>query len=172
VRRSTRRACSDSVLAPFAALTALFVAGCSGSDKTVDLGLPVVATGTLGDAVAGEAVYLRICFACHQLTGLGLPYAFPPLVDSPIVTDADPGKLIRIVVHGLQGPIEIQGITYNSVMPPPAPSLTDKEVADVLTYVRNAWGNEAAPVTAEAVTAIRTKVQRSAPWTWAELEKQ
>jgi mono/diheme cytochrome c family protein len=154
------------------AFASLFVAGCDGSDNSVVSAFPAVAAGTLGDAVPGEDVYLRICFACHQLTGLGIPGAFPPLVDSPIVTAADPGKLIRIVLHGLQGPIEIQGTTYNSVMPPPAPSLTDKDVADVLTYARSAWGNEAAPVTVEAVTAIRTTVQRSAPWTWAELEQQ
>jgi len=154
------------------AFAALFAAGCGGSDPTMVSAVPAVGAGPIGDAAAGEEVYLRICFACHQLTGLGLPGAFPPLADSPIVTEADPGKLIRIVLHGLQGPVEVQGLTYNSVMPPPGSSLTDKDVADVLTYVRNAWGNEAAPVAVEAVTAIRTAVPRPAPWTWAELQQQ
>lgn len=157
-----------SFMATFAAL---FAAGCGGSESKVVSAVPAVAAGPLGDAVAGEGVYLRICLGCHQHTGLGLPGAFPPLADSPIVTEADPGKLIRIVLHGLQGPIEVQGITYISVMPPPGASLTDQDVADVLTYVRSAWGNEAAPVPVEAVTAIRTTDPRSTPWTWAELQR-
>lgn len=121
---------------------------------------------------AGKQVYARVCFACHQPTGLGLPGAFPPLAGSSIVTEADPGKIIRIVLHGLQGPVEVKGATYNSIMPPPVPALTDKEIADVLTYVRSEWGNQAAPVTIEAVTAIRAKAPRPTPWTWAELIKQ
>ena len=128
-----------------AAFAALFAAGCGGSESKVVSAVPAVAAG--------------------------LPGAFPPLADSPIVTETDPGKLIRIVLHGLQGPIEVQGITYISVMPPPGASLTDQDVADVLTYVRSAWGNEAAPVAVEAVTAIRTTDPRSTPWTWAELQR-
>jgi len=159
-------------LLPVAVLVALFATGCGRSDSAAAAAaVPAVAAATPGDAIAGEAVYVRVCLACHQFNGLGLPPAFPPLADSSIVAEADPGRIIRIVLHGLQGPIEVNGILYNSVMPPPVPPLTDKEVADVLTYVRSEWGGEAAPVTVEAVTAIRTQAGRSTPWTWAELEK-
>lgn len=127
--------------------------------------------GTPGKADAGKAVYLRVCFACHQPTGLGLPGAFPPLAGAAMVNEADPGKIIRIVLHGLIGPIEVKGVTYNSMMPPHAPQLKDQEIADVLTYVRNEWGNKAAPVTVEAVAKIRATVNRATPWTWAELNK-
>jgi nitrite reductase (NO-forming) len=159
-------------LVPVAVLAALFATGCGRSESTgVAAAVPAAVAATPGDAIAGEAVYVRVCLACHQFNGLGLPPAFPPLADSAIVAAADPGRIIRIVLHGLQGPIEVNGIPYNSVMPPPVPPLTDKEVADVLTYVRSEWGSEAAPVTVEAVTAIRTQAERPTPWTWAELER-
>jgi len=157
---------------PIAALAALFAAGCVGSDRAPAASAAPAAAATPGDAIAGEAVYFRICVVCHQVTGLGLPPAFPPLDGSTAVAEADPGKAIRIVLHGLQGPIEVNGVTYNSVMPPPMPRLSDKEVADVLTYVRNEWGNQPAPVTVEAVTAVRALGDRPTPWTWAELQNQ
>jgi mono/diheme cytochrome c family protein len=121
---------------------------------------------------AGKQVYARVCFACHQPTGLGLPGAFPPLAGSSIVTEADPKKIIRIVLHGLQGPIEVKGVKYNSVMPPHGPQLKDQEIADVLTYVRNTWENKAAPVSADVVAQIRKADKaRTTMWTWAELTK-
>jgi mono/diheme cytochrome c family protein len=127
------------------------------------------AAGTSGKAAAGQLVYMRVCFACHQPTGLGLPPAFPPLAGSAIATEANPGKIIRIVLHGLQGPIEVKGTTYTSLMPAQGAQLNDREIADALTYVRNTWGNTAAPVTVEAVAEVRAQVQRPTPWTWAEL---
>jgi mono/diheme cytochrome c family protein len=162
-----------SSLVPLAALAALFAIGTGRVLHAADAPAPTkAAAGTPGNVANGKAVYLRVCFVCHQPTGLGLPGAFPPLAGSSIVTEADPGKIIRIVLHGLQGPVEVKGATYNSIMPPPVPALTDKEIADVLTYVRSEWGNQAAPVTIEAVTAIRAKAPRPTPWTWAELIKQ
>ncbi len=161
---------------PIALLAALFASGCAHSSDTeaasaVPVKVAPAAAAPAGDPVAGEAVYQRICIVCHQYNGLGLPGAFPPLAGVSIVTAADPGKIIRIVLHGLQGPVDVDGTTFNSIMPPPAPALNDQEVADVLSYVRNEWGNEAAPVTVEAVTAIRAQGTRATPWTWAELEK-
>ena len=70
-----------------------------------------------------------------------------------------------------RGPIEVKGTTFNSIMPAPAPALSDQDIADVLSFVRSEWGNDAPPVTVEAVTAIRAQGPRAAPWTWAELEK-
>ncbi len=159
-----------------AVLAALAAAGCVADGPAVAATSPAAITttaatapGTPGDPTGGEAVYLRVCLVCHQFSGLGLPGAFPPLAGSSNVTEADPGKIIRVVLHGLQGPIEVKGTTFNSVMPPPMPPLTDREVADVLTYVRNEWGNQAAPVTVEAVAALRAMGGRPTPWTWAEL---
>ncbi len=162
-----------------AALALAFAGGCAHSSANAPVAAAVAApqpatatpTTTPGDPDVGAAVYARICLGCHQFNGQGLPGAFPPLAGSPLVTDADPGKVIRIVLHGLQGPIQVKGTTFNSIMPPPAPALTDQDIADVLTYVRSDWGNEAAPVTVEAVTAIRAQGARTTPWTWAELEK-
>jgi mono/diheme cytochrome c family protein len=160
-------------LLPPALALLLLASGCSRNESSAVAPAPVktpaVPTATPGDAEAGKSVYLRVCFACHQPTGLGLPPAFPPLAGSSIATAADPGKIIRIVLHGLQGPIEVNGTTYNSMMPPHAAQLKDREIADALTYVRSAWGNTAAPVTVEAVAEIRATVPRPAPWTWAEL---
>jgi len=130
---------------------------------------PAAATGA--ELAAGQAVFQRVCAACHQLNGLGVPGVFPPLAGSPLLAEADPGRLIRIVLHGLQGPIEVHGQTYNSVMPPQGPLLQDREIAHALTYVRATWGNNAPPVTLEAVTQVRSTVKRDTMWTWAELKK-
>jgi mono/diheme cytochrome c family protein len=157
---------NHTTLVSLALLAAAFVPASGAADKAAP------AKGTPGDADAGKGVYLRVCFACHQPTGLGLPGAFPPLAGAAPAVEADPGKIIRIVLHGLQGPIEVKGVKYNSMMPPHGPQLKDKEIADVLTYVRSAWENKAPAVTVEAVAAIRAKEsKRTTPWTWAELTK-
>ena len=156
----------------FSILAALVLTGCSRSEGTpTATAAPAAArtaAATEGDRDAGKKVYLRVCFVCHQPTGVGVPGAFPPLAGSDIATASDPAKIIRLVLFGLQGPIEVRGTTFNSVMPAHAPQLNDREIADVLTYVRSAWGNDAKPVTVEAVAAAR-QLQRPAPWTWAEL---
>jgi nitrite reductase (NO-forming) len=118
---------------------------------------------------AGAAVYNKVCFVCHQPTGTGLPGVFPPLAKSPIVT-GDPRRIVRIVLAGLSGPVEVNGMTYNSVMPGHATTLNDAEIASVLTYIRNSWGNQAEVVPASLVAAERS-ANRTAPWTWAELSK-
>jgi len=125
-------------------------------------------TPTPGDAEAGQRVYLRVCFVCHQPTGLGVPGSFPPLAGNPVVAGS-PDRLIRIVLHGLQGPVEVGGKPFNGVMPAQGAALKDFEIANVLTYVRSAWGNNAPPVSIEAVTQVRAGLRRDKPWTWAEL---
>jgi mono/diheme cytochrome c family protein len=152
------------------ALASVFLAGCSRSENSsppAPAGTSAT-SGTPGDRDAGKRAYLRVCFVCHQPTGIGVPGAFPPLAGSPIVA-ADPDRLIRIVLFGLQGPVEVNGTAFNGVMPPQGAQLKDAEIADVLTYVRSAWGNDAPAVTLEAVGKIRAAVKRDTPWTWAEL---
>jgi len=115
----------------------------------------------------GAGVYSRTCIICHQPTGTGIPGVFPPLAGSPIV-DGDARRLIRIVLFGLQGPVPVNGTTYNGVMPGHAPTLNDSDIAAVLSYVRNSWGHAAPAVTAAAVATERA-LNRTTAWTWAEL---
>lgn len=126
------------------------------------------------DATAGQTVYMQVCFACHQPTGLGLPGMFPPLANSDWVTAAKPDRLIRIVLHGITGPIQLNGQPFNSPAPimPAQGTLSDDQIANVLTYVRSNFGNKAGAVTAAEVKAIReAEKARTTMWTQAELEK-
>jgi mono/diheme cytochrome c family protein len=117
----------------------------------------------------GKQVYATSCAACHQSTGEGVAGVFPPLAGSEWVT-GDEAKLARIILHGVTGPIEVAGETFNGMMPPWGPTMKDADIAAVLTYVRSAWGNKAAPVTAAKVASIRAATSsRTTPWTAAEL---
>ena len=116
----------------------------------------------------GAAVYARTCIACHQPTGMGLPPVFPPIANAPIVV-GNPELPIKFILQGLMGAITVNGMTYNSMMPP-VPGVSDAEIADVLTYVRQSFGNQGNPVTADQVKAVRAATAgRTAPWTTAEL---
>jgi len=121
--------------------------------------------------VDGKNVFATICLACHQENGEGIEEKYPPLAGSELTADDD-GKIIRIILHGLTGPVEVQGTTFDGLMPPWGPTLKDVEIAAVATYVRSAWGNKGAPVTVGRVTAIRAATKaRKTPWTAAELAK-
>jgi len=121
--------------------------------------------------VDGAAVYANVCAACHQPTGQGIPGMFPPQVGSDwLLQDAE--TPIRIVLHGLQGPIKVKGVTYNNVMPGWGTKLSNEEIAAALTYARTNWGNTAGEVTPEMVDKVRKDIaNRSAPWTAEELQK-
>ncbi len=103
----------------------------------------------------GKEAYAT-CTACHQANGEGLPGAFPPLAASEWVV-GPVENLIRMQLRGLTGEITVKGQTYNSVMPPMAYQ-TDEQVAAVLTYVRNTFGNSAAAVSPEEVAEYRDEV--------------
>lgn len=123
----------------------------------------------------GKRVYEQIanCQACHQATGLGVPGQFPPLSGSEWVLAAGPNRIIRVVLHGLNGPIQVKGNEFNNAMTPFGGVLTDdRDIAAVLTYIRQnkAWGNSASGITVEQVKAIREATKaRTEPWTSAEL---
>jgi len=101
----------------------------------------------------GKLVFMQTCAVCHQTQGQGLPHVFPPLAGSDFLM-ADKARSIRIVVRGTSGPIMVNGITYDSVMPPVV-QLTDEQVAHVLTYVRNSWGNTGDAVSPDEVRLVR-----------------
>jgi glucose/arabinose dehydrogenase/mono/diheme cytochrome c family protein len=107
-----------------------------------------------GIAVGGEKVYEVYCGTCHQKNGLGDSARFPPLAKSPWVT-GDKNTLISIVLNGLDKPIEVNGITYEGVMPQHS-FLRDEEIANVLTYIRQNFENTASAVAVEEVTAMRS----------------
>ena len=116
----------------------------------------------------GLAVYSRTCIACHQPTGKGLAPVFPSIAGVPIV-NGDATLPIKFILHGLMGPITVDGVTYNSMMPPVA-GVSDQDIADVLTYVRQSFGNKSNPVTPDQVKAVRAaNAARTAPWNTAEL---
>ena len=128
---------------------------------------PVVAAV---DLEAGKAQYLGLCGACHQPTGMGLPPVFPPLVNSEYVTGSTE-RLVAIVLKGVIGPITVDGKPYNNMMPPQGAVLTDSKISQITSYVRDAFGGKASPITTEEVTAIRKKYEsRQASWTEAELK--
>ena len=132
---------------------------------------------------SGKEIYMKaapgggLCFTCHQPNGQGISGQFPPLAGSDWVL-GEKERLIKISIHGLMGEIEVNGVKYNNVMAPPGippGSLTDQQIADVLTYIRNDWGNSASAVSPEEVATVRLTVKDRAAmqmWTAAELQKE
>ena len=117
----------------------------------------------------GAKVYSTVCSSCHQANAQGVPGAFPPLAESEWVT-GDEARLVKIVLHGITGELEVAGEIYAGMMPPWGGGLDDAQIAAVATYVRSNFGNEAAPVTAETVARIRSQyATRKTPWTPQEL---
>jgi len=101
--------------------------------------------GLAASIARGKVTYTNICAACHQVDGLGVQNMNPPLAKTTYVL-GDKGKLISIVLNGFNEEVEINGSTYSNVMPS-HDYLKDQEIADVLTFVRNSFGNKASAVT-------------------------
>jgi nitrite reductase (NO-forming) len=102
----------------------------------------------------GNQGYLDNCSACHQPGGEGVDAVFPPLAKSDYLM-ADTNRAINIVLKGLHGPVTVNGTLYNSEMPPFGASLSDEEVAAIVTYITNSWGNKGKTIKPEDVKAIR-----------------
>lgn len=123
----------------------------------------------------GQAMYALMCLVCHQSSGVGSPGLYPPLAGSEWVTGSA-NRLIRIPLHGLTGPIEVKGQTWKGLNMPAfgtSPPLdNDENLAAVLTYIRQAWGNQAPPITPEQVAAVRSETaSRTRAWTADELQR-
>ena len=135
-------------------------------DKQADLSSVAVATkaaaaGNLSlemQIKAGGALYNGACAVCHQANGQGLEGVFPPLVKSDFLS-ADKDRAIGVVLNGLTGPIAVNGKAYNSVMPPMS-QLADDEVAHILTYAGNSWGNSTGAFSAAQVAKVRANTPR------------
>lgn len=110
-------------------------------------------TDLLKNSIAnGKEIYDNFCINCHMANGKGVTNVFPPLADSDYLRD-DQLKSIKAVKHGMSGKIIVNGITYNSVMTPLG--LSDEEVADVMNYINNSWGNTIDNfITAEKVSKL------------------
>jgi nitrite reductase (NO-forming)/hydroxylamine reductase len=144
----------NSLLLPLGAACSLVVAGAAAQQPPDPRDAAVaVHQAEVAGAGNGARVFAAACLACHQADGRGLPGAFPPLAGSDFL-EADPKRAIGIVLHGLTGPVTVNGKEYNSVMPPMT-QLSDTEIADVLSYVMSAWGNDFGIVTAADVAAVR-----------------
>jgi nitrite reductase (NO-forming) len=128
-----------------------------GSIQTMpgDQGAPEAPiAGSISERIElGKQIYARTCLACHQEEGQGIANAFPPLAKADYL-NADVERAINIVLHGLTGEITVNGSKYNSVMT--AQTLTDEQVANVLTYVYNSWGNNGTEVTPMMVTKAKS----------------
>jgi mono/diheme cytochrome c family protein len=122
------------------------------------------------EPVSGSQVYSARCASCHQSNGQGVSGAFPTLVNTSWVENK--GQIIRILLHGMQGEVVVKGETYNGNMPAWGTILSDREIAAVITHVRQAWANDYGDVTAEEVAAVRSATEgRADPWSPEELQQ-
>ncbi len=132
---------------------------------------PAVDPATIPPAILGPQVYREHCLKCHGATGSGLALLYPPLANSPVV-QGDPETLTLILLHGLEGPLEVNGQLFNNQMPE-WKFLHDAQIAAVASFIRGKqdWGNRAEPITMDQVAQIRAKhKERVKAWTWKQLE--
>ena len=130
-----------------------------------------------GEAVIfrGKVLFEQNCALCHNPDGLGKPAQAPPLAGSEWVLTAGVNRLIRIPQVGLAGPIEVKGQALNFSIPmaPVGAPYSDDDLAAVLSYIRNAWGNKASIVTGDQVKKVRAELgSRSQPYSPDELKKE
>lgn len=129
--------------------------------KAVEVSSKEMAQGNLTKEAqinAGKSLFAGTCSTCHQPTGEGLPGVFPPLAKSDFLM-SDKSRAIEIVLNGKSGPVTVNGKEFNSVMPPMS-QLNDDEVANILTYVMNSWGNQSEQISAAEVAKVRESTKR------------
>ncbi len=122
-----------------------------------------------GSSQRGKAVYENVCALCHNPDGMGKPGQAPPFAGSEWAVGS-PNRMIRIPLVGLSGPVTVKRQEWNLNMPAMGAALPDDDLAAVLTYIRQSWGNKASEITPDQVKKIRSEVgNRSQPLTAAEL---
>lgn len=129
---------------------------------------PTGAAQAAAPVVKGDQVFAGVCQPCHQAHGYGIPGQYPPLAGSEWLL-ADKETPIRILLHGLSGPLTVKGRTYYNVMPAFHDKLSNEEIAAVITHVRSQWGNNAPAVTAAEVDSVRQQTAGRGEWTVDEL---
>jgi mono/diheme cytochrome c family protein len=135
----------------------------SGDQRTMAALRPPEHLAGAAAEVDGKQIYGSKCVACHQPTGQGVAAVFPPLATSEWVL-GDEKVLINIVLHGINGHIEVKGKQYKGAMPA-WKDMSDVELAAVMSYIRSAWGNQAAPIKPATVKAQRETTQsRTEPY--------
>ena len=141
-------------------LLALSVMLLSQTQKPTQVKKPVASSAKAAMQASmnrGKQVYLEQCLACHQADAGGVQNMNPPLIKTKWIL-GDKTTLVQVVLKGMTGEVDIEGETYHNVMAPHN-DLTDQQIADVLTYVRNNFGNKASAVTAAEVKMIRAKTK-------------
>jgi mono/diheme cytochrome c family protein len=132
-----------------------------------DRGTGATAAGIPAAELTPAKAY-AVCAPCHRADGLGVPNAYPTLVGTRWVA-GDPEVLIKVTLHGLQGPITVNGRPWNAMMAP-FQHLPDAQISAALTHARTSWGHAASPITASQVAKVRAEhAARTRPWTSAEL---
>lgn len=112
----------------------------------------VMTSDNLQDSKArGEAIYGEFCVTCHLADGKGIEGVYPPLAGSDYLLE-NPTQSIHALKFGLYKDIEVNGVKYNTAMP--APGLTDQEIADVMNYILNSWGNSGEFISVEKVKSV------------------
>lgn len=120
--------------------------------------------------VRGDQIYAGVCQPCHQSHGYGVPGQYPPLAGSEWLLE-DNDTPIRLLLHGITGPITVKGRTYNNRMPPFHDKLSNEEIAAVINFTRSQWGNSASEVSPSEVDAVRRQTEGRREWTAEELLK-
>lgn len=124
------------------------------------------------EGINPQNLFASTCAACHQMTGQGIPGAFPPLDGSPYVTGDNVERMASIMLYGLSGPIKVKGTQFNGAMTPFGPSLKNEELAAIATYVRSNWSNKAGPVAPEVFAKMREKWGTHGPFQISELGEE
>jgi mono/diheme cytochrome c family protein len=133
------------------------------------LNVPVALTSDQAQSMARGGRLYTYCQGCHGASGEGMGNQYPPLAGSPRVL-GDPSLLARVLLHGLEGPLEREGRVFQESMPP-APLGSDRDFAAVMTYIRRSWGNDVEAVDASLVERVRRETRgRNRPWRVDELE--
>lgn len=165
---------SRSLMFAVTVSTSLLLAACGGGGDApagdapaTDAAETPAAGGAVDQLAVGETKYGQVCASCHMADGNGSPGVFPPLAGSEWV-NGDPNVPISIVLHGLQGPIDVKGTRYEGAMQPWG-MIPDSDIAAILTYVRSSFGNSSSAVTTEQVTAVRQAEGDRVAWTAEEL---
>ncbi len=124
--------------------------------------------------IDGSALYVTHCSACHQITGQGLPGAFPPLAKSPYVTSDNTERMAAIMLYGLSGPINVLGTTYTSVMTSVGmtANLSNEELSAIAKHIRSSWGNSADEVDPSVFENVRKKYGTRGPFNIQELGEE